>query len=53
MRQYFANVTSNNEILINHENRILRLEEIFGKLNKEKEIKYFLKENFTMLIQYF
>ena len=37
MRRYFANTTSNNEILINHENRILRLEKTFDKLNEKKE----------------
>ncbi len=37
MRRYFANDTSNNEILINHENRILRLETTFDKLNKIKK----------------
>lgn len=37
MRQYFANTTSNNEILINHENRILRLEKTFDKLKEKKE----------------
>ena len=38
MRRYFANATSNNEILINHENRILKLEKTFDKFNKKKEI---------------
>lgn len=37
MRQYFVNTTSNNEILINHENRILRLEKTFDKLKEKKE----------------
>lgn len=37
MRRYFANTSSNNEILINHENRILRLEKTFDKLNEKKE----------------
>ena len=37
MRRYFANTTSNNEILINHENRILRLEKTFDKLKEKKE----------------
>ena len=37
MRRYFANTISNNEMLINHENRILRLENTFDKF-KEKEI---------------
>ena len=38
MRRYFANSISNNEILINHENRILKLEKTFNKFNKKKEI---------------
>ena len=38
MRRYFANTISNNEILINHENRILKLEKTFDKFNKNKEI---------------
>ena len=38
MRRYFANTISNNEIIINHENRILRLEKTFAKFNKKKEI---------------
>lgn len=38
MRQYFANNISNNEILINHENRILKLEKTFDKFNKKEEI---------------
>ena len=37
MRKYFANTMLNNEILINHENRLLRLENTFDKF-KEKEI---------------
>ena len=37
MRRYFANTISNTDILINHENRILRLEETFDKFNKKKE----------------
>ena len=44
MRRYFANTMSNNEIIINHENRLLRLENNFDKL-KEKEInKIFFAE---------
>ena len=31
MRRYFANTTSNNEMLINHENRLLVLENKFDK----------------------
>ena len=38
MRRYFANAISNNDILINHENRILRLEKTFDKFNKREEI---------------
>jgi len=38
MRRYFANVILNNDILINHENRILRLEKTFDKFNKREEI---------------
>jgi len=37
MRKYFSNTISNNEILINHENRLLKLEKTFDKF-KEKEI---------------
>lgn len=38
MRRYFANSISNNEILINYENRILRLEKSFDKFNRKEEI---------------
>jgi len=38
MRRYFANTILNNDILINHENRILRLEETFDKFNRKKKI---------------
>ncbi len=38
MRRYFANNVTNNEMIINHENRILRLEKTFDKLNNKKEI---------------
>ena len=37
MRRYFANNVLNNEMLINHENRILRLEKTFDKFNNKKE----------------
>ncbi len=37
MRRYFVDNISNSEILINHENRLLRLEKSFDKF-KEKEI---------------
>lgn len=38
MRRYFANTISNNEILVNHENRILRLEKTFDNFNEKKEM---------------
>ncbi|MBQ9072700.1 MAG: ORF6N domain-containing protein [Bacilli bacterium] len=38
MRRCFANTVSNNDILINHENRILKLEKTFAKLNDKKEM---------------
>jgi len=38
MRRYFVNTISNNEILVNHENRILKLEKTFDKFNKNKAI---------------
>ena len=37
MKRYFANNISNSELLLNHENRLLRLEKSFDKFN-EKEI---------------
>ena len=38
MRRYFATSITNNDILINHENRLLKLEKSFDKV-KTKEIK--------------
>ena len=38
MRKYFAKNISKSEILINHENRILKLEKTFDKFNEKKEI---------------
>ena len=38
MRKYFANTISNNEILINHENRLLKLEKTFDKFNDKNEV---------------
>ena len=38
MRKYFVTTTVPNEILIDHENRILRLEKTFDEFNKKKEI---------------
>lgn len=54
MRKYFANTITNNEILLNHENRILKLEETFDKF-KEKEVnKIFfegeLYDSYSLLI---
>ncbi len=47
MRRYFANSILNNEILINHENRILRLEKTFDKFNRKEEInKIFFEGEF-------
>ena len=43
MRRYFANNISNNEILLNHENRLLTLEKTFDKF-KPKEINKILFE---------
>ena len=37
MKRYFANNISNSELLLNHENRLLRLEKSFDRFN-EKEI---------------
>ena len=37
MRRYFTNAISNNEILINHENKILKLEKTLDKFNKKKK----------------
>ena len=37
MRRYFANSITNNEILVNHENRLLYLEHTFKKLEKKIE----------------
>lgn len=38
MRKYFANTIITNEMLINHENRILNLEKIFDKFKYNEEI---------------
>ena len=38
MRRYFANTISNSEILLNHENRLLKLENTFSKFDDKKEI---------------
>ena len=44
MRRYFANNINNNEILLNHENRLLVLENTLDKF-KEKEINKLFFEN--------
>lgn len=38
MRKYFVNVAPNNEILINHENRILNLENAFNKYDEKRTL---------------
>ena len=38
MRKYFAKSSLTNEMLINHENRILKLEDTFNRFNEKKEI---------------
>lgn len=43
MRKYFANTMLNNEILINHENRLLRLENTFDKFSKKEMNKIFFE----------
>ena len=37
MRKYISNSIINNEMLINHENRILKLENTFNKLNEKEK----------------
>ena len=44
MRKYFALTNSNNNILINHENRILALEDVLNKF-KEENLNKILFEN--------
>ena len=43
MRKYFANNISNNEILINHEDRLLKLENTFDKFKEKKLNKIFFE----------
>ena len=38
MRKYISNNLINSEILINHENRILRLENTFNKLEEKQKV---------------
>ena len=57
MRRYFANNINNNQILINHENRLLILENTLDKF-KEKEINKIFFENelydaYSLLIDIF
>lgn len=53
MRKYFVNNISNNEIILNHEKRIIELENVLDKFKHHEEaVKYFLKENFMMHIHY-
>ena len=43
MRKYFRTTISNNEILINHENRLLRLENTFDKFSEKEMNKIFFE----------
>lgn len=38
MKKYFVNSTSNNEILLNHEKRIIELENVFDKFKHHEEV---------------
>jgi len=38
MRKYFAKTITNNEMLINHENRLLKLEDAFDKVKENEKI---------------
>ena len=58
MRKYFANTIITNEMLINHENRILKLEESFDKLNEKEKINAIFYEGqiydaYSLLIDIF
>jgi len=58
MRKYFANNISNNEILVNHENRILSLEKTLDKFKQKQEInKIFfegeLYDSYSLLLDIF
>jgi len=46
IKKYFANTISNNEILLNHENRLLKLEKTFDKFKEKEKINkiFFEKE---------
>ena len=43
MKRYFANNISNSELLLNHENRLLRLEKSFDRFNKKEINKIFFE----------
>jgi len=43
MTKYFANNISNSEILLNHENRLLRLGKLFDKFNEKEVNKIFFE----------
>ena len=58
MKKYFSSTVSNNDILINHENRILKLEDIFYKFNKKEKVnKIFfegeLYDSYSVLLDIF
>lgn len=54
LRRYVSNSLMNSEMLINHENRILKLETTFNKMQeKEKLIQYFLKVKCLMLMYFY
>ena len=58
MKKYFSSTVSNNDILINHENRILKLEDVFYKFNKKEKVnKIFfegeLYDSYSVLLDIF
>ena len=58
MRKYFKNNLSNNEILINHENRLLKIENTIDKFNNNKKLDKLLFEGelydaYSLLIDIF
>lgn len=54
LRRYVSNSLMNSEMLINHENRILKLETTFSKMQeKKKSIQYFLKVKYLMLMYFY
>lgn len=53
MRKYISNdLIKNNDILVNHEIRILKLEESFNKLSSKQD-SIILKIRFIMLFQFY